>query len=165
MEFGPVQVLVLELDRERMRGEILEELKRLRERDIIRLVDLVVVAKDDKGVVTALETSDLAQDEAMDYGALVGALIGFGAAGESGAEVGALAGEAAAADGLLDAGEAWYLGDAIPEGSVAAIALIEHLWAIPLRDAVARTGGIALADEWIHPEDLVAIGAEASTGR
>jgi uncharacterized membrane protein len=149
-----------------MRGEILDELKRLRERDIIRLVDLVVVAKDDKGVVTALETSDLAQDEAMEYGALVGALIGLGAAGESGAELGAQAGaEAAEAGGLVDPGEVWYLADVIPEGSVAAIALIEHRWAIPLREAVARAGGVALADEWIHPEDLVAIGAEASAQR
>jgi hypothetical protein len=56
------------------------------------------------------------------------------------------------------------VGDVIPAGSIAAIALIEHRWAIPLRDAVGRAGGVALADEWIHPEDLVALGAAASTG-
>jgi hypothetical protein len=54
--------------------------------------------------------------------------------------------------------------DVIPDGSIAAIALIEHRWAIPLRDAVVRAGGVALADEWIHPEDLVALGAAATTG-
>ena len=34
--------------------------------------------------------------------------------------------------------------------SAAAIILLEHLWAIPLRDAIVDAGGIALADEWIH---------------
>jgi hypothetical protein len=37
--------------------------------------------------------------------------------------------------------------------------LIEHLWAIPLRDKIVQAGGIALADEWIHPADLIAVGA------
>ena len=39
------------------------------------------------------------------------------------------------------------------------MALLEHRWAIPLRDAIRRNGGFPLADAWIHPEDLVAIGA------
>ena len=40
--------------------------------------------------------------------------------------------------------------------------LLEHQWAIPLRDKIVNAGGIALADEWIHPTDLIAIGAAAS---
>jgi uncharacterized membrane protein len=165
MEFGPVQMLVLEFDRDRLRGEILPELERLREKDIIRLVDLVVVEKSEKGEITALETSDLTGDEAMEYGAMVGALIGFGAAGEEGAEMGAAAGaEAAQGSAPADSPDLWYVADVIPTGSIAAIALIEHRWAIPLRDAVGRAGGVALADEWIHPEDLVALGAVASSG-
>src|SRR5437868_6708303 len=165
MEFGPVQMLVLEFDPDRLSGEILPELQRLREKDVIRLIDLVVVKKDEDGRVSALETSDLTADEATEYGALVGALIGFGAAGETGAEVGAAAGAQAAQDGTLaDTGEVWYVADVIPDGSIAAIALIEHRWAIPLRDAVVRAGGVALADEWIHPEDLVGLGAAAASG-
>lgn len=165
MEFGPVQMLVLEFDHDRLKGEILPELERLREKDIIRLVDLVVVEKSQTGEVTALETSDLTADEATEYGALIGALVGFGAAGEEGAVMGAAAGAGAAQDGGLDNdAETWFVADVIPPGSIAAIALIEHRWAIPLRDAVSRAGGVALADEWIHPEDLVALGAAAATG-
>jgi uncharacterized membrane protein len=165
MEFGPVQMLVLEFDRDRLKGEILPELERLREKDIIRLVDLVVVEKGDNGEVTALEVSDLTADETTAYGAVVGGLIGFGAAGEAGAEIGAAAGAEAAQESTLgDNAEVWYVADTIPPGSIAAIALIEHRWAIPLRDAVGRAGGVALADEWIHPEDLVALGAAAATG-
>jgi uncharacterized membrane protein len=165
MEFGPVQMLVLEFDRERLRGEILPELERLREKDIIRLVDLLVVEKTEQGEVRAVEASDLTTDEAREYGAMVGALVGFGAAGEEGAQLGAAAGANATMQGAsAKEADVWYVADAIPAGSIAAIALIEHRWAIPLRDAVGRAGGVALADEWVHPEDLVALGAAATEG-
>jgi hypothetical protein len=73
--------------------------------------------------------------------------------------VGAEAGE----DGhVLDESEVWYLDDRIPPGSSAAVVLIEHLWAIPLRDKMVASGGVALADEWIHPADLVALGLVAA---
>ena len=39
-----------------------------------------------------------------------------------------------------------------------AVALIERRWAIGLRSAITESGGALLADEWIHPVDLVAIG-------
>jgi hypothetical protein len=42
----------------------------------------------------------------------------------------------------------------------AAIVILEHRWAIPLRNAIANAGGVALADKWLHPRDLLAIGAE-----
>ncbi|MCU0302374.1 MAG: hypothetical protein MUF35_12395, partial [Candidatus Nanopelagicales bacterium] len=56
--------------------------------------------------------------------------------------------------------EVWYIADAIPEGSTAAICLLEHRWAIPLRNAIMDAGGVALADKWLHPQDLLAVGAE-----
>jgi hypothetical protein len=46
--------------------------------------------------------------------------------------------------------------DEIPNDSGAAIILLEHRWAIPLRDAVARANGMPIADTFIHPLDLVA---------
>ena len=46
----------------------------------------------------------------------------------------------------------------IPDDSAAALILLEHHWAVPLRDAILRAGGIGLGDMFIHPEDLVAIG-------
>ncbi len=162
MDFGPVQLLVVGFEDGKFEGEIIAELRRLREHDIIRLVDLLFVAKDEAGEVVELEQSDLSSEEAVQFGALAGALLGLGADGEEGAEVGAELGAEAAADGsLLGGQDSWFLADAIPPGTSVAIALIEHRWAIPLRDAIQSAGGDALVDTWVHPEDLVAIGAEA----
>jgi uncharacterized membrane protein len=162
MAIGPVQMLVVGFEGPEFKGEILEELKRLKDEDIIRLIDLVVVKKDDEGNIETLHTSDLSDDEAMELGAVAGALIGLGAEGEEGAEAGALAGAEAMEDRqVFDDDQVWYAADAIPNGTAAGIALIEHRWAIPLRDAIGRAGGIPLVDEWIHPQDLIAVGMKA----
>jgi uncharacterized membrane protein len=159
MAFGPVQILVIGFDEPNFTGEIREELERLREHDVVRLIDLIVVRKDDEGNVTRLRHSDLSQEELEDFGAIVGALIGVGADGEEGATAGAVLGAAAMEDGqVFDDAETWYVDDAIPPGTAAAVALLEHRWAIGLRDAIRNANGFHLADAWIHPADLVAIG-------
>jgi uncharacterized membrane protein len=159
MTIGPVQLLVVSFDQPNITGEIVEEFRRLRESDVIRLIDALVVRKQADGRLDAVQWSDLSVDEAEDMGATVGALIGVGMDGEAGMEAGALAGAEAGADGhLIDEAQVWNLADAIPNGSAAAIALIEHLWAAPLRDAIARAGGVPVSDAWVHPLDLVEIG-------
>ncbi len=161
-EFGPVQILVLGFEGTNFKGEILSELQRLKELDIIRLVDMVVVSKEADGEVVGVELSDLSDEQRAEFGAIAGALIGLGVEpDEEGVEAGALAGAEAAEEGLLGDETMWSVADTIPPGTTAAVALIEHRWAIPLRDAIRRAGGVPLADSWIHPEDLVAIGAAA----
>jgi uncharacterized membrane protein len=162
-EFGPIQMLVLGFADPDFTGKIAAELDRLRSLDFIKIVDALVVDKADDGTVTALQVSDLQADEATQLGALIGALIGIGYGGEDAALEAATAGAATMDDGhLIPEEDAWYVADTIPNGSAAAILLIEHLWAIPLRDAIVSAGGLALADRWIHAGDLVAIGAAAS---
>lgn len=161
--FGPVQMLVLEFDRTKFDGEVLPELKRLKEAGIIRLIDLLFVRKPVGGELEVVRTSDLSQDEATEFGSLVGALIGLGSGDEELAYRTAVAGAEELEDGhFFGDAEVWYLADAIPEGSSAAVALIEHVWAIPLRDKLADAGAVTLADEWIHPKDLLAVGAVAA---
>jgi uncharacterized membrane protein len=156
--FGPVQMLVLGFDKAEFDGTIMAEIDRLKDADVIRLIDLMLVAKRD-GQVEIIQRSDLSGDEAEEFGALLGALIGAGADAED-IEGAMAAGAAEMADGhLIDEGDVWYLTDAIPEGMSAAIALIEHRWAIPLRDKILAADGVVLADEWIHPKDLIALGA------
>lgn len=160
MSFGPVQILVIGFDDPEFTGAIRAELERLREHDVVRLIDLIVVRKDEDGNVERLQQSDLTQDEAMEFGAIVGALVGVGADAEEGAEAGAVLGAAAMEGGhVFDTTDTWYVDDAIPPGSAAAIALLDHRWAIGLRDAIREAGGFHLADAWVHPADLIAIGA------
>ena len=143
MTFGPMQVLVVGFAGGEFRGEIAAELERLREHDVARLVDLLLVTKLDDGTIAAVRADDLTPDESSELSALAASLVGLGAGEEMGA------GDAEVS------GEVWYIADAIPPGTTAAVAVIEHRWAIPLREAVQRAGGIALADEWLHPEDLL----------
>jgi uncharacterized membrane protein len=159
LTLGPVQMLVVGFDGDHFTGEIREELKRLKDNDIVRVIDLMLVKKNEDGEIEAMQHSDLDQEEAEEFGAIIGALVGFGAGGEEEAERGAIAGAAELEDGhVFDDEEVWYLGDAIPQGTAAAVALIEHRWAIPLRDKIAKAGGVTLADNWIHPADLIAVG-------
>jgi uncharacterized membrane protein len=161
--FGPVQMLVLEFDRTSFDGEVLPELERLKEAGIVRLIDLLFVRKPVGGDLEVVRRSDLGEEEAIEFGALAGALIGLGSGDEEVAYRAAVAGAEELEDGhFFGDSEVWYLADAIPEGSSAAVALIEHLWAIPLRDKLADAGATTLADEWIHPKDLLAVGALAA---
>jgi len=163
MNVGPVQMLVIGFEHAKFEGKVAEELKRLRENDMIRLIDLLLVTKGDDGDLVSLQASDLSHDEAVEWGALAGALIGFGYGDEETATTTAMAGAEEMEDGhFFDESDIWYVGDAIPPGATAAIALIEHRWAIPLRDSLLDAGGILLADEWIHAKDLVAIGLAAA---
>jgi uncharacterized membrane protein len=154
---GPVQLLVIGFDDPVFDGSIMAEVERLRENDVVRLIDVIIVRKTADGDLETIESRD--PEAAEEFGAMVGALIGVGAAGEEGATIGAVRGAEAAAGGeLLNDEEVWYLADAIPEGAAAAVALLEHRWAIGLRDTIGRAGGFHLADAWVHPADLVAIG-------
>jgi hypothetical protein len=84
-----------------------------------------------------MQWSDLSIEDAEGMGATVGPLIGVGRTGDAGVEAGARAGMEAGSDGhVIDDSEAWDLSDYLPVGSAAAIALIEHLRAEPLHDAL-----------------------------
>jgi hypothetical protein len=47
----------------------------------------------------------------------------------------------------------WSTRSIVPDGSSALVLAIEHLWAIPLRDAVRDAGGIVLGHRSLTPED------------
>ena len=159
MAIGPVQLLVLGFKHPDFQGEIREELDRLRDNDVVRVIDALAVSKDADGNVQRLHESQLSDEEQAGFGALVGALVGLGAAGEEGAQAGAEWGAEVVEErgGVFDE-DAWDVLAEIPEDTAAALILLEHRWAIPLRDAIARAGGFRLASEFISPLDLVALG-------
>jgi hypothetical protein len=100
------------------------------------VIDALAVRKDADGNVSVLKGTQLSDEEMAEFGATVGALVGLGAAGE----------------------EAWDVLAEIPDDAAAALILLEHRWATPLRDAIASAGGFRLAAEFISPLDLVEIG-------
>jgi uncharacterized membrane protein len=160
MAIGPVQLIVLGFNHPDFHGEIIAELERLRESDTVRVIDALAVYKDTDGEVEVEHLSNLSKDEAVELGSKVGALIGLGIEGEEGMEAGAEAGAEAAADGVqvFSDEEAWDVLEDIPNDSAAALVLLEHHWAVPLRDAIARAGGFRLSDGFISPLDLVELG-------
>jgi uncharacterized membrane protein len=160
MAIGPVQLLVLGFEHPDFHGEVIEELEKLRETDTVRVIDSLAVYKDAAGEIEVMHLSNLSKEEAVELGSKVAALIGLGIDGEEGLEKGAEIGSEAAADGvhLFTDEEAWDVLEEIPNDSAAALILIEHHWAVPLRDAIARAGGFRISDGFISPLDLVEIG-------
>jgi uncharacterized membrane protein len=161
MAIGPVQLLVLGFDNPEFHGEIARELEKLREGGTVRVIDALAVHKDAEGEIEVQHLSNLTREEAIELGSKVAALVGLGIEGEesmhAAAEIGA---EQAAAHGLevFDEEVEWDVVGEIPSDSAAALILLEHHWAVPLRDAIARAGGYRIADGMIAPYDLLAIG-------
>lgn len=160
MAIGPVQLIVLGFQHPDFHGEIIAELERLHESDTVRVIDALAVYKDADGELEVEHLSNLSEDEAIELGSTVGALIGLGIDGEEGMEEGAVAGAEAAEDGvrMFSNEQAWDVLEEIPNDSAAALVLLEHHWAVPLRDAIARAGGFRISDGFISPLDLIEIG-------
>ena len=161
MAIGPVQLIVLGFNHPDFHGEVIAELERLHASGTVRVIDALAVYKDQAGELEVEHLSNLTEQEAIEFGTKIGALIGLGIDGEEGMEAGAIAGAAEAeAEGINVFGDAdeWDVLEDIPNDSAAALVLLEHHWAVPLRDAIARAGGFRISDGFISPLDLVGIG-------
>ena len=160
MAIGPVQLIVLGFSHPNFHGEVIAELERLHENGMVRVIDSLAVYKDADGDLEVEHLSNLTEAEAIEVGSKIGALVGLGIDGEEGMEAGAAAGaEQAAEEGInVFGGDEWDVLEDIPNDSAAALILLEHHWAVPLRDAIARANGFRISDGFISPLDLVGIG-------
>lgn len=164
-EIGPLQLLVVGSEAPKLDGSVLAALEDASASGVIKVVDALGVYKADNGDIVAAEFSDLDVEQAMVYGAWVGALVGLGVGGEAGAELGAVAGAVSALDEYeygLDAESIETIAADIPAGGAALMLVIEHTWAIPLRNALRESGGILIAQDFLSPEALIALGVSAS---
>jgi uncharacterized membrane protein len=160
---GPIQVFVVGFDRFEATGAIMAQLRRVRKRGVIRLVDVLFVQKDEHGSIeNSMHLTDLSEAERERMGAIAGGLIGLREgglrAGILGAEAGALA--VAENDAGLNVDRLGELADAIPAGSAAAVLVVEHHWAAGLRDAIVDAGGRTLIQAMITPDALAIVGDE-----
>jgi uncharacterized membrane protein len=162
MTYGPIQFVLIGFEGDIFESDVLDELHAVRMAGAIRLIDFLVIEKDEAGSVWASEVTDLTAEEETQFGAVVGGLLGFGAGGEEGADAGAAAGALAVAendfglslDGINE------LAHDIPAGHSAILGLFEHTWARELREATLRAGGRMLAQGMLDPAGLVLMGAE-----
>lgn len=160
---GPIQLIAIGFEsNENFRGDILGELNEVRARGVIKLLDLLFVMKHQDGEVSALEMSDLTAEEEIEYGALIGGLMGMGAEGAEGAAAGMEAEALAAAENSLGvtADDVQSLADDLESGTAAAILLIEHTWAVCLKAAIREAGGHTLMQGFLTPEALLMVGQE-----
>jgi hypothetical protein len=161
MTIGPIQAFVIGFpDNDLFEGRIADELARLSDVGQIRIIDAVFVMRegDDAAV---LGVSDLDDDQRAELRSAIGALVGLGVAGAEGAEAGAELADTIDLDAPTAAEAlAVDLLDELPDGSSALVLAIEHLWAVPLRDAVRDAGGLVLGHGALSVEDLVAFGMD-----
>lgn len=167
VDFGPISLIAIGFpDVTKLKGELMKEIFRLRKAGIIRVVGLMALAKDQDGKVSAEQVTDLSNEERIKLAAGIGALIGFGEAGKEGAQKGWEAGaqHAAGKEFGLTKEQIKQIADSMPRGTAAGFMLVEHLWAKKFKEIAMNQDGVLLANAFITPQTLVAIGAEIAEG-
>ena len=167
VEFGPIQLIAIGFPEVKyLKGELLKEIFSLSEKKIIRIVGLLAIAKDEKGKMASVQLTELSDDDRIKLGAGIGALIGYGAAGEEGAIAGANAGAEAMyyKEFGLSKKQIKDIAKNIPNESAAGFLLIEHLWAKKFKEIAMKQHGVLLANGFITLDSLVALGASLAEG-
>jgi uncharacterized membrane protein len=155
---GPVQLVVIGFEQPEFHVEALAHLQGLSEHDAVRVIDVLLVKKDAEGLISTSQISGLSEEEAQELGVVVEALVGLGMSTGDTTGAARLWSEE---PGLSEEDMLDVLAE-IPEDTAVAIALLEHRWAIPLREAIITAGGFPIIDAWLHPRDLVEIGLLAA---
>ena len=132
-ELGPVDYLIVEFPegQQNFTGEGADELLKLHDAGIIRIMDLVIMVKDEDGSIDAMELSDV-----PDLGEF--------------ARIEAELAETLSADDVVT------LAEAMAPGSVAAALIYENLWAAPFASALRRAGAQLVADGRIPIQAIIA---------
>lgn len=132
-ELGPVDFIIIEFPQgqQNFTGELAEELVRLADTGTIRVIDVLILVKDDDGNVEAMELSDAG-------------------------ELGTLARLEADLAELLAADDVAHLAAAMEPGSTAGVLVYENLWAAPFASAARRAGGQLIANGRIPMQAIVA---------
>jgi DNA-binding NarL/FixJ family response regulator len=148
---GPLQVIAVSFGPGAdFEGRVLAEVDRLEGRGVLRLVDLLFVAKDEDGTIRQLAVGD---DE--DFGALLARVVPLDGVGLTDSSLG---------DGLsgFGPGDAWALAESLRPGTALAFLLIEHGWARPLFEAIAETGGALVGEGFLSDDAGLIVGAEVA---
>ena len=147
---APLQVIALSFSRDAgAEDRILAEVDRLRGRGVLRLLDMLFVAKGQDGTIERLALGD---DE--DFGSLLAAVVPVVDGGP--------AVPAPAAGPAFDPADAQALAESLQPGTALAFLLVEHHWAAQLFDAIAETGGTLIGEGFLTSETGLVVGAEVA---
>jgi uncharacterized membrane protein len=134
MTYGPVDFVALEFKGNQFKGEILPALMDLMNREVVRVIDMIVVKKDADGKVTHQEMQE--HDNAV--------LAVFDPLK---AEI----------NGMIQVEDIEMIGEKLEPNSTAAVILFENLWAINFVKAVENANGRAVMHVRIPHEDVVEV--------
>lgn len=137
MTMGPLEYVVIEFEGNHFTGEILPELRALRDQGVVRVVDLVFIQKDDAGNIIARELSDLSAEEARPFGPIAGDMLR-----------------------LLTPEDVEDVARGMSNNSSSAVALLEHTWAVHLKETIFQAHGKVLQAGLIPEAEVEALGAE-----
>jgi len=137
MTLGPLEYLIVAFEGNKFSGEILNALHDAQEKGIIRVIDLLVIKKDEQGNVMALELSDLSEEEARPFSFLAGGLLS-----------------------IFEPDDVEITASEMPNNSAAGLLLVEDTWAIPGKKAMLNAGAVARTGGMVAPEVVQAIEAE-----
>ena len=124
MGLGPIEVVVVGFPGSEFNGGILPALADVVERDIVSIVDCLLITKDEQGNVEFVEIEEVGSDDDV---ARLGELV-------------------QGVNGLLSDEDIDAFAEALEPGDSAAALVFEHTWAKPFRDAVVGSGGVMIAN-------------------
>lgn len=130
---GPVELLVIEFPHGQISGAGFATMTDLIERGIITVLDLEFVRRTGDGDIQLVDVAEAVADAAQDLGYLIGA-----------------------SSGLLDIDDITAVGEAIEPGSIAGVLLYEHIWILPMVDAIHAGGARVVTSARVDPADLTA---------
>jgi hypothetical protein len=130
---GPVELLVIEFPRGEVRATGFATMTDLVDRGVIAVLDLEFVRRTEDGDVHLVDIADAVEDAPDDLGYLIGA-----------------------SSGLLDADDVTAVGEEIQPGSLAGVLLFEHVWILPMVDAIHAGGARVVTAARVDPADLTA---------
>lgn len=161
MTIGPIQLVVIGFEGDVLESQVLDELDVVVATGDIRLIDFLVIEKDEDGYVWGSEVSVFTEDdeEGVAFGALAFGLIDQ-EADETGTDEFPEAWAFAETHFVMAPGEINELVHQIPVESSAIVALFEHAWARKLHEATLEAGGVMLAQGMVDPTGLVMFQAE-----
>ncbi len=120
MTLGPLEYLMVAFEGNKFSGEVLAALHDAQDKGTIRVIDMILIKKDEQGNLSAFELSELSEEEARPFGFLAGNLMS-----------------------IFEPEDVELTAAAMPNNSAAGLLLVENVWAIPLKEALLRAGAVA----------------------